>query len=43
MENTNNETQVNNIEDDAINELLNLIKQTPLEAIEMVNNLIDNL
>ena len=43
MENTNNETQVNNIEDDTINELLNLIKQTPLEAIEMVNNLIDNL
>lgn len=43
MENNNNETQVNNIEDDTINELLNLIKQTPLEAIEMVNNLIDNL
>lgn len=43
MENINNETQVNNIEDDTINELLNLIKQTPLEAIEMVNNLIDNL
>lgn len=43
MENTNNETQVNIIEDDTINELLNLIKQTPLEAIEMVNNLIDNL
>ena len=43
MENTNNESQVNNIEDDTINELLNLIKQTPLEAIEMVNNLIDNL
>jgi hypothetical protein len=42
MEN-NNETQVNNIEDDTINELLNLIKQTSLEAIEMVNNLIDNL
>lgn len=43
MENNNNETQVNNIEDDTINELLNLIKQTPLEAIEMVNDLIDNL
>ena len=43
MENNNNETQVNNIEDDTINELINLIKQTPLEAIEMVNNLIDNL
>ena len=43
MENNNNETQVNNIEDDTVNELINLIKQTPLEAIEMVNNLIDNL